>query len=87
MNKTTKIFLKILSGRNDSNIEFLDLVNLMKSFKFDERINGSHHIFSKKGITEIINIQPDENNKSKAHQVKQIRNIMLKYKLGEIENE
>jgi hypothetical protein len=48
------------------------------------RIKGSHHIFSKIGITEIINIQPNENNKGKNYQVKQIRNIILKYKLREI---
>lgn len=87
MNKTTKILLKVLSGRSDSNIEFVDLVNLLVFFKFEQRIKGSHHIFSKQGLTEIINIQPDENNKSKAYQVKQVRKLILKYKLGEIEDE
>ena len=50
-------------------------------FGFDERIKGSHHIFTKKGIEEIINIQPI-GSKAKAYQVKQVRNLILKYKLG-----
>jgi hypothetical protein len=44
------------------------------------RIKGSHHIFTCDGIDEIINIQPD-GAKAKAYQVKQIRGIMLKYRL------
>ena len=48
---------------NDSNIKFSDLVNLLISLEFEERAKGSHHIFSKEGINEIINIQPNENNK------------------------
>jgi len=44
-------------------------------------IKGSHHIFSREGIDEIINLQPD-GSKAKAYQVKQIRDIMVKYQLG-----
>ena len=87
MIKTLNILLKILGGKNDANIDFTDLVNLLTSFEFKQRIKGSHHIFYKQGITEIINIQPNENNKSKAYQVKQIRNIILKYKLGDFGND
>lgn len=50
--------------------------------RFDERIRGSHHIFTKDGIEEILNLQP-KGNKSKPYQVKQVRNVILKYKLGE----
>ena len=45
------------------------------------RIKGSHHIFSQEGIDEIINLQPD-GSKAKAYQVKQIRELMVKYQLG-----
>jgi len=51
-----------------------------------ERIKGDHHIFTKDGIEEIINLQP-KGEKSKPYQVKQVRNIILKYKLGGIINE
>ena len=84
MSKTIKILLKVLSGRNDSNIDFSDLIHLLTFYGFHERIKGSHHVFSKSGIPEIINIQPNENNKCKAYQVKQVRNIIVKNKLGDL---
>ena len=48
---------------------------------FDERIRGSHHIFTKDGIDEILNLQP-KGNKAKLYQVKQVRNVILNYRLG-----
>lgn len=84
MSKTIKILLKVLSGRNDSNIDFSDLVHLLLFYGFQERVKGSHHIFSKSGIPEIINLQSTENNKCKAYQVKQVRNIIVKNKLGDL---
>ena len=76
-----RILELILLGRSDSNIEFNDVRRLLDSFGFVERIKGSHHIFAKAGIAEIINIQP-KGNKAKPYQVRQIRNIILNYKLG-----
>ena len=48
---------------------------------WDERIRGSHHIFTKEGIEEILNLQPKQ-GKAKAYQVKQVREMLLKYQLG-----
>jgi predicted RNA binding protein YcfA (HicA-like mRNA interferase family) len=81
MSKKKKILLKILSGLSDSNIDFDDLILILKCLDFSLRIKGSHHIFTKDRIEEIINLQPN-NNKSKPYQVKQVREIILKYKLG-----
>ena len=47
---------------------------------FKVRIKGSHHIFYKEGIDEIINLQ-SQGNKAKPYQVKQVRSLILKYKL------
>ncbi len=47
---------------------------------FQMRVNGSHHIFVKDGIPEIINIQ-SVNDKAKPYQVKQVRELIIKYKL------
>ncbi len=47
---------------------------------FNCRIKGSHHIFYKDGIDEIINLQPD-GSKAKPYQVKQVRTIIINYKL------
>jgi predicted RNA binding protein YcfA (HicA-like mRNA interferase family) len=78
-----KILIKVLQGTSDANILFKDLVKLMKSLVFEERIKGSHHIFSRDGIMEIVNLQSKGKN-SKPYQVKQIRNLILKYKLGDL---
>ena len=40
-------------------------------------IKGSHHIYYKEGVEEIINLQ-SFNNKAKAYQVKQVRELLIK---------
>jgi hypothetical protein len=40
-----------------------------------------HHIFTKENINEILNLQPKD-GKCKAYQVKQVRVLIYKYKLG-----
>jgi hypothetical protein len=54
----------------------------MYALNFQERIKGDHHIFTRSDVVEIINIQPLSNGKAKAYQVKQVRNIILKYRLN-----
>lgn len=80
MNKHQKYLIKILSGLSDKNIEFKSLVNLLLKLNFKLRIKGSHHIFINEKVEEILNIQP-KNGKAKPYQVKQVRNVLLKYKL------
>lgn len=82
MGKYDKLIFQILRGRSDANIAFSDLNSLLKHFGFEERIKGSHHIFRMGGVEEKINLQKD-GSKAKPYQVKQVRNIILKYKLGE----
>ena len=81
MTKTEKLLLKILSGNNDKNIQFSDVCSILERFNFESRIKGSHHIYSRNDIDEIINIQ-SKGKFAKPYQVKQVRNIILKYKLG-----
>lgn len=71
----------ILRGTSDANIPFAQMCQLLKKLGFEERIRGSHHIFTKDGIEEIMNLQ-SRGAKTKPYQVKQIRNAILKYKLG-----
>ena len=40
----------------------------------------------KDGVDEILNLQP-KGSKSKSYQVKQVRNVILKYKLGVLNDE
>jgi predicted RNA binding protein YcfA (HicA-like mRNA interferase family) len=86
MSKIDKILLKILTGTSDTNISFNELCLLLKSFDFEERIKGSHHIFTREDIDEILNIQPKE-SKAKPYQVKQVRDIFVKYEIGNDEDE
>jgi len=81
MSSYKKILMKILRGASDSNIAFSALCQLLKSLDFEERIRGDHHIFTKDGIEEILNLQP-KLSKAKPYQVKQIRNLILKYRLN-----
>ena len=55
---------------------------LVKRFGFEERTRGSHHVFRKEGIEEKINLQRDD-DKAKPYQVRQVRALILKYKLGD----
>lgn len=72
----------MLRGGSDANIAFADLCNLLRRLGFAERTRGSHHIFSRAGIEERITLQRDQ-NKAKVYQVRQVRAIILRYKLGE----
>jgi hypothetical protein len=86
MSKQEKILKKILGGLADKNIAFRDLRNLLKRLDFSERIKGDHYIFSKDGVEEILNLQP-KGSKAKPYQVKQVRDLILKYELGEVDGE
>jgi len=81
MSKLDKVLEKILRGTSDANIDFDDLCQLLINAGFDERIRGSHHIYTKSNVVEIINLQP-KGSKAKPYQVKQVRNLILKYKLA-----
>jgi len=80
MSKFEKLVQQILSASADKNICFEDLRKLLLVLDFKERIKGSHHIYYKTGVEEIINLQPLQ-NKVKPYQVKQVREIINKYKL------
>ena len=81
MGKYEKLLQRILRGTSDANISFKDLCQLLRRLGFEERIRGSHHIFRKAGITEKINLQK-AGSKAKPYQVRQVRAVILKYRLG-----
>ena len=43
---------------------------------------SAHHIFTRDGVEEILNLQP-RGSLAKAYQVKQVRNVIVQYKLAE----
>jgi hypothetical protein len=76
-----RVLDSVLRAASDSNIVFSDLCTLLTAIGFQERVRGDHHIFTKTGVVEIINIQP-QGAKAKPYQVKQVRNLIIKYGLG-----
>ena len=81
MGRYEKLLVQILQGASDANIAFSDLRNLLKHLGFEERIQGSHHLFRKTGVEEKINLQK-AGGKAKVYQVRQVRKVILKYNLG-----
>jgi hypothetical protein len=78
-----KVLERVLSGETDASIRFGDLCSLLDSLGFERRIRGGHHLFRKAGVEEKINLQRDGNN-AKPYQVRQVRAVILKYRLGEV---
>lgn len=81
MGQRDKLIRAILSGTQDKTIRFDELCSLLGHLGFSCRIRGDHFIFTKDGIDEIINLQP-KNGMAKPYQVKQVREIMVRYHLG-----
>jgi hypothetical protein len=81
MSKYDKLLFQILRGTADANVPFNELRHLLTELGFEERIRGSHHMFRRAGIVEKINLQR-EGNKAKVYQVRQVRAVILKYKMG-----
>jgi hypothetical protein len=76
----SKILERVLTGRADANIRFDDLRNLLLRLGFEERCRGSHHIFIREGVDDLINLQR-EGQMAKSYQVRQVRAVVTKYGL------
>ena len=83
MSTFDKLLKKILSGTADKNLSIKYIKSLLKKLGFEEREGtGGHTIYKKPGIPEIINIQSTKDGKAKPYQVKQVRDIIIKYILN-----
>jgi len=85
MSKLERLYEHILMRRSDANISFADLCLLVIRLGFEERIKGDHHIFTRANVQDILNLQP-KHGKAKPYQVKQVREVILRYglRLGEL---
>lgn len=82
MGKHDKILSDVLSGNKDGNINFNDLCGLLEHLDMKlQRIAGSHHIFAYPGVAELIDLQPDkkDHSKAKSYQVRQVRKFITNY--------
>ena len=80
MTRHDRLLNQVLSGASDANIRFTDLCALLESLGFEYRVRGSHHIYWRTGVIEILNLQ-EKAGKAKPYQVKQVRTILVRYKL------
>ncbi len=79
MNKKT--YDDVKSGKSDNNIRFVDFRKLIIDLGFDfKNQNGSHIVYYHKGINERMTVQ-NAGSKAKGYQVRQLRNIIIKYGL------
>jgi predicted RNA binding protein YcfA (HicA-like mRNA interferase family) len=82
MSKFEKLIFSLLSGNSDNNFSINDLHNILLNLDFFVREGkGSHTIYKKDGVPELINLQSTKDGKAKPYQVKQVRNIIVKFKL------
>ena len=80
MSRDEDLRRKILSGRSDANIGFEELRAWLLRLGFAERVRGSHHLFRREGVRELINLQR-EGRQAKPYQVRQIRQTILRNNL------
>ena len=81
MPRRDTLLQRILQGRSDANIRFDELRRLLADLGFEERIRGSHHVFVKAGVEQLINLQRDGST-AKAYQIWQVRSVILRCGLG-----
>lgn len=86
MSRPAKTLEKVLRGTSDANIAFDDLCGLLRHLGFAERVKGSHHIYTRDAVAEILNLQP-KGGKAKAYQVAQVRNVIVGYGLADDSDE
>ena len=79
-----KTLQRVLNGTADAAIRFDELCSLLESLGFAKRVKGSHHLFRRSGVEERINLQRDGNH-AKPYQVKQAGVVILKYRLGAVD--
>jgi predicted RNA binding protein YcfA (HicA-like mRNA interferase family) len=81
MSRLDKLLLKLLRGASDGSFAFDDLRYILLHLGFAERISGSHHIYRLEGLEERVTLQPLGKD-AKPYQVKQVRDVVMKYGLG-----
>jgi HicA toxin of bacterial toxin-antitoxin, len=84
MTRHGKFLMRLLSGSADQTLRFEELCGLLRRLGFTERHRGgSHRIFTRDGVVEILNLQPRSGGAAKPYQVKQVRDLILRYQLAE----
>ena len=84
MSRFAKALQRLLSGTADQTLRFDELCGLLARLGFGERQRGgSHRIFFRDGVAEILNLQPRPDGTAKPYQIRQVREVILKYRLAD----
>jgi len=86
MGRHDTFLAQLLGGRADANVGFEAVCALLRRLGFQERTRGSHHVFRRAGVEELINLQRD-GDKAKVYQVRQVRAVLVRYGLTTIEGD
>ena len=71
--------MKIIGG--SKNIRFAEMVDLVEGFGFEQlRTDGSHHIFARSDIPELINLQNVKGH-AKPYQMRQFLKLIERHNL------
>jgi len=79
VSRTAKIFAA--AKQNPQGLSFTQpqALAVVAGFRL-KRVNGSHHVYAKTGVAEIIDLQPI-GNKAKTYQVRQMLDLIEKYSI------
>ena len=75
MSREEKLLERLRDFQRDKGWEFDELRRLLQRLGFEMRISGSHHFFRRAGMSDIINLQP-QNGHAKPYQVRQAREVL-----------
>jgi len=82
LGKHDKIKARVASGTANANLSFADICAMLPHEGFaNKTIAGSHHVFTRPDVPDIINLQPGKDGKAKPYQVKQVAAILQAYPL------
>jgi len=81
VSRAAKVLADILDPAAEQTIRFHDLVSLLRRLGFSERTRGSHHVLVREDVAEILNLQPRRDGSAKPYQVRQVRHLILRYRL------
>ena len=85
MSRHVNALQRLLSGTADQTIRFDELCAMLDRLGFAERRRGgSHRIFSRDGVVEILNLQPRPDGTAKPYQLRQVRDVILRYQLADV---
>jgi len=74
-----KVRAALLDADKDYNHRFNDVVGYLEATGWKLRIKGSHRIFTRHGCPFLLNLQPERTGKAKAYQIRQVRQLLLRY--------